>query len=141
MEKDLFSRVGHVYVPVRNLEKAVQWYECVLGLERKAQFVDRKEYKNSQVAVFHFGGLRKVVLLLFETENESVGQYVRNGLPFPIFAMNCTNIEETYRDLQEKDVRVEEIVTLGNNEAKYFYFWDLDGNMFEAAWSVWDEIV
>jgi catechol 2,3-dioxygenase-like lactoylglutathione lyase family enzyme len=133
--------MGYAYVPVRNLEKAVQWYEHVLGLERKEQFVDRKEYNNSQVAVFHFGELRKVALLLFETENEPVGQYVRNGLPFPIFAMNCTNIEETYHALQEKGVRVEEIITLGNNEAKYFYFWDLDGNMFEAAWSVWDETV
>lgn len=139
MEKELFSRIGYVYVPVKNLEKAVQWYENVLGLERKAQFVDRKEYNGSQVAVFHLRGLRKVALLLFETENERVGQYERNGLPFPIFAMNCINIEETYRNLQEKDVKVEEIVTLGDNEAKYFYFWDIDGNMLEAAWSVWDE--
>ncbi|WP_259300194.1 hypothetical protein [Bacillus clarus] len=37
--------------------------------------------------------------------------------------------------------KVEKIVTLRNNEAKYFYFGDLDENRFEAAWSVWDETV
>lgn len=35
---------------------------------------------------------------------------------------------------------VEDLHTLGNGEAKYFYFRDLEGNLLEAAWSIWDPV-
>jgi hypothetical protein len=40
--------------------------------------------------------------------------------------------------LQEKGVKVEELNTLGAGEAKYLYFRDIEGNLLEAAWSIWD---
>ncbi|MGN7358397.1 hypothetical protein ACTHPF_13785 [Paenibacillus sp. SAF-054] len=36
-------------------------------------------------------------------------------------------------------VEVQELQTLGEGEAKYFYFQDPEGNLLEAAWSKWDE--
>lgn len=53
-------------------------------------------------------------------------------------ALNCPDIEHTYHSLKNSGVEVEELHTLGENEAKYFYFKDHVGNMLEAAWSIWD---
>ncbi|WP_229106794.1 VOC family protein [Paenibacillus sp. 1001270B_150601_E10] len=81
--------------------------------------------------------IRSLYLLIETTDQQSLS-ILRNGTPFPIMAMNCPDIEYTYKQLKDKGIQVDELHTLGDGEAKYFYFRDLDGNLLEAAWSRWD---
>jgi catechol 2,3-dioxygenase-like lactoylglutathione lyase family enzyme len=76
--------------------------------------------------------------LLVETEDKQALEISRNGHPFPIMAINCPDIEYTHRYLMSQGVLVEEISPLGAGEARYFYFRDNQGNLLEAAWSIWD---
>ena len=46
----------------------------------------------------------------------------------------------THTYLRNNGIAVETIRTLGEGEAKYFYFRDNQGNLLEAAWSIWDPI-
>lgn len=139
MSKVLFTRLGWKYIPVKNIEYSINWYSQVLGLEFKQKFIDR-HFQSSHIAVFHFPKLPKVALLLVETTEENFHYYIREGEKYPIVALNCEDIEYTYERFIEKGVEiVGELVTLGNGEAKYFYFKDPDGNLIEAAWSIWDE--
>ena len=54
-------------------------------------------------------------------------------------AMNCLDIEYTHKCMKDSGVEVEDIRTIGEEEAKYFYFVDNQGNLLEAAWSKWDQ--
>jgi catechol 2,3-dioxygenase-like lactoylglutathione lyase family enzyme len=134
MNNILFSRVGYVYLPVVDIDKSIEWYRDILGLELKSKFNDR----GTNIAVFHFKELNKVALLLVETTDSLKAEYLRNGSPFPVVAINCPDIEYTYSTLKSKGVEVDELITLGKGEAKYFYFKDIEGNRLEAAWSIWD---
>ncbi|WP_238323081.1 hypothetical protein [Gorillibacterium massiliense] len=40
--------------------------------------------------------------------------------------------------IRANGVEVDDLHTLGVGEAKYFYFKDNQGNLLEAAWSMWD---
>lgn len=134
MNNILFSRVGYVYLPVVDIDKSIEWYRDILGLELKSKFNDR----GTNIAVFHFRELNKVALLLVETTDSLKAEYLRNGKPFPVVAINCPDIEYTYNTLKSKGVEVGELMALGKGEAKYFYFKDIEGNRLEAAWSIWD---
>jgi catechol 2,3-dioxygenase-like lactoylglutathione lyase family enzyme len=134
MGKELFSRPGCIYIPIIDMDKGIEWYRDVLGLEFKTKFNDR----GTNIAVFHFSEVKNIALLLFETEDSLKGEYLRNGVPFPVASINCPDIEYTYKMLKDKNVQVEDVVTLGKGEAKYFYFKDFEGNKLEAAWSIWD---
>ncbi|GJM79012.1 hypothetical protein HMSSN139_15080 [Paenibacillus sp. HMSSN-139] len=92
------------------------------------------------MAVLHHPHQQSIALLLIETESPQRLEILRNGNPFPIMAMNCPDIEYTHGFLRNKGVEVEELMTLGNGEAKYFYFRDPEGNLLEGAWSIWDPV-
>lgn len=48
-------------------------------------------------------------------------------------------LKNDIKQLKAEKVDLQELMTLGNGEAKYFYFWDNQGNFLEAAWSIWDQ--
>ncbi|MMZ65825.1 hypothetical protein D1872_282590 [compost metagenome] len=100
------------------------------------KFQDRGTF----VAVLHHPHQNSIALLLIETQDKQSMEIIRNGKPFPLMAMNCPNIEYTYQLLKDRGVMVEDLHTLGNGEAKYFYFRDPEGNLLEAAWSIWDPV-
>jgi len=77
-------------------------------------------------------------LLLIETDQAHRLEINRNGKPFPIMALNCVDIKKTHLLFKSRQLDVEELHTLGEGEAKYFYFRDNAGNLLEAAWSLWD---
>jgi catechol 2,3-dioxygenase-like lactoylglutathione lyase family enzyme len=53
-------------------------------------------------------------------------------------ALNCPDIEYTHKLLKDKGIMIDDLQALGAGEAKYFYFRDNEGNLLEAAWSIWD---
>lgn len=130
----LFTRVGYHYVPTTNLSQSIDWYINHLGLKLISRFEDR----GSDIAVMHYPHKNAIALLLVETNDYKPLSLSRNGLAYPILAMNCPDIEYTYEFMKEKGVKVDKLQTLGAGEAKYFYFEDNQGNLLEAAWSKWD---
>ncbi len=133
-DKFSFTRIGYVYVPTSNIDESIAWYTTHLDFKLMNKFQDRGSY----LAVLHHPHKHAIALLLIETEDTNRLEIIRNGQPFPIMAINCTDIESTHADLRNKGVAVEELHTLGSGEAKYFYFRDNQGNLLEAAWSIWD---
>lgn len=130
----LFTRIGYVYVPTSHLDESIAWYTSHLEFKLVNKFEDR----GSWLAVLHHPGKQSIALLLIETGDAARLEITRNGRPFPVMAINCPDIEKTYNSLKHQGVDVQDLHTLGNEEAKYFYFRDNEGNLLEAAWSVWD---
>ncbi|WP_223066336.1 VOC family protein [Paenibacillus caui] len=129
-----FTRVGYVYVPTSNIDESIEWYMHNLDFKLMDKFEDRGSY----LAVLHHPHKNSIALLLIETEDSNRLEIARNGSPFPIMALNCPDIEFTHSYLNAHGVEVGNLKTLGNGEAKYFYFRDNQGNLLEAAWSIWD---
>ncbi|CAM4480611.1 VOC family protein [Paenibacillus tarimensis] len=132
--KLLFSQIGYVYVPTSNIDESIDWYTRNLNLQLQNKFEDRGSY----IAVMHHPHKHSIALLLIETEDTHRLEIARNGKPYPIMAINCPDIEHTHSFLKQNGIQAEDIQTLGAGEAKYFYFRDNQGNLLEAAWSIWD---
>lgn len=129
-----FSRIGYVYIPTTRIDESIAWYCENLEFKLMNKFQDRGSY----LAVLHHPHQHSIALLLIETMDKQTLEINRNGTAFPIMAMNCPDIEYTYQILSENGAVVEDLHTLGDGEAKYFYFRDNEGNLLEAAWSIWD---
>lgn len=130
----VFTRIGYVYVPTTKIDESIEWYTQNLEFKLMDKFKDR----GSNLAVLHHPHRNSIALLLIETEDRRPLEISRNGRPFPIMALNCSDIEYTHTYLKTNGVLVEDLHTLGAGEAKYFYFRDNEGNLLEAAWSKWD---
>lgn len=130
----LFNRIGYVYVPTSDIDASIQWYANHLSMKLMNKFADRGSY----LAVLHHPHQHSIALVLIETEDRDRLEIARNGRPFPIMAIQCSDIEHTYQSLKDQGVEVDSLETLGTGEAKYFYFRDDQGNLLEAAWSIWD---
>jgi len=129
-----FSRIGYVYVPTTCIDDSIAWYTENLEFKLRQKFQDRGSF----IAVLHHPHKNSIALVLIETRDKQPLEIIRNGNPFPIMAMDCPDIEYTHQLLKGKGVSVDELHTLGAGEAKYFYFRDNEGNLLEAAWSIWD---
>jgi catechol 2,3-dioxygenase-like lactoylglutathione lyase family enzyme len=129
-----FTRIGYVYIPTANIEESIEWYTRNLDFKLMNKFEDRGSF----LAVLHHPHKNSIALLLIETEDKKSLEISRNGKPFPIMAINCPDIQFTHNSLKSVGVEVGELETLGAGEAKYFYFRDNQGNLLEAAWSIWD---
>ncbi|MCM3699424.1 VOC family protein [Paenibacillus macerans] len=132
--KFAFSRIGYVYVPTTQIDESIAWYTENLEFKLMNKFQERGSF----VAVLHHPHKNSIALLLIETDDKKSLEIMRNGKPFPIMAINCPDIEYTHKLLKDKGIMVEDLHTLGAGEAKYFYFRDNEGNLLEAAWSIWD---
>jgi catechol 2,3-dioxygenase-like lactoylglutathione lyase family enzyme len=131
----LFTRVGYTYVPTTNIDESINWYVKNLELRLINKFEDRGSY----IAVLHYPHEKAIAVVLIETNERNPLEINRNGKPFPIMAMNCPDIEYSYKKLMDNGVNiVKELTSLGAGEAKYFYFRDNEGNLLEGAWSIWD---
>jgi len=130
----LVTRAGYTYIPTTKIEESIEWYRQHLGLRLINKFNDR----GSQIAVMHYPHKHAIALLLIETSDNKPLEITRNGAAFPILALNCLDIEHTYNFLKNNGVQVGELSSLGQGDARYFYFRDNEGNLLEGAWSIWD---
>ncbi|WP_407268578.1 VOC family protein [Radiobacillus sp. PE A8.2] len=130
----LFTRVGYNYIPTTAIDESINWYKENLGLK----FINKFQDRGSHIAVFHYPHQHAIATVLIETTDKAPFELLRNGQPFPVMALNCVDIDYTHQQMKEKGIKVDTIKPLGNGEAKYFYFRDNQGNLLEAAWSIWD---
>jgi catechol 2,3-dioxygenase-like lactoylglutathione lyase family enzyme len=132
----IFTRIGNVYVPTTQIDESIAWYTKNLEFKLIEKFQDRGSY----MAVLHHPHKQSIALVLIETNDKQSLEIIRNGGSFPIMAIHCPDIEYTHQSLKDNGIRVDDLHTLGEGEAKYFYFRDNEGNLLEAAWSIWDPI-
>lgn len=137
MSDSVFKRVGYTYISVSNIEDSIKWYQDILWLELIDRFTDR----GSKIAIFHFVDKKSCAIVLVESSIVKPLKIIRDKKEHPYLSIASSNLDLTYRYLQEKQVNItSEIESLGDSsEARYFYFTDPDDNLFEASWSIWDE--
>lgn len=113
---NVFQRIDTVFVPTRNIQKSTEWYVQVLG-GVPAWSGDHGEYQ-----CIKFGDTS---ITLFLTSEQKYFEPRRSSFNFYV-----TDAEEAHRYLQGKGVEVEEVEEYG---AKYFAFFDIDGNCLEVC--------
>lgn len=139
----IVHRIGYMYLPTNNIDASIRWYTEKLGFTLRNRFEDgdgakKKDGSGSTIAVLHLPGKLAAPLLLIETDDRKPAHHLKNGHSFPVAALNCADLENLHRKLQEDGTETSEITELGRGEARYFTFRDPDGNLLEAAWSIWD---
>ena len=131
-----FTRIGSVYVPTTNIEAAIEWY--TKNLQFKC--VNKFEELGTTLGILHHPHVHSIAMVLIQTLDHLPLQISMNGKPFPIMSIHTPDIDHTHHLLRKKGVEVGKIHILGNNDAKYFHFKDKEGNLLEAAWSIWDPV-
>ncbi|RNB76010.1 VOC family protein [Brevibacillus panacihumi] len=112
----MFQRIDTVFVPTRDIEKAFAWYQDVLG-----GLPGWKSEKGEYQCV-KFGDTS---ITLFLTDDPLYFQPRRSAFNFYV-----PHAGEAYDYLLNRGVQVEEVKEYG---AKYFAFYDLDGNCLEVC--------
>ncbi|MEN6480926.1 MAG: VOC family protein [Anaerolineaceae bacterium] len=121
MTEPLFVRIETVYLPVRNLDRAVQWYRDTMQLEIL--------WKNETAASLKLGET-PLTLLKYQFPGMSEPPYEDfEFVPVTevLFNIFTSDIEAAHKLLEDKDVAVSDIEIHEN--LRDFIFADLDGNM------------
>ena len=124
LNKSLLKGVEGIFIPVRYPEVSARWYEEVLGF--------RLNYIEEEAAVMNISNDSPTVVCLVKVENHTpmkfpsnnfgVGKYV-NFIP--------EEIEKLHAELKAKGIAVNALE--GDEETKYFTFYDPDGNPLGAC--------
>lgn len=121
---------------VHDLERAVEFYENVLGLWK----IDDGYFPGGRGAALQVGS-GPSVLLLFRAEMTRTGgelpAHGTTGAGHVAFRVEASELADWRKRLKERGVAIEKEVTFGNNPAS-IYFRDPDGNSLEFAVSdIW----
>lgn len=124
-----FSRIDSVFLPVQDVEKAVNWYTKNLGVELA--------WKYPAVASFRLGET-PLTLVGYEYpgyEKKPKKEFQFQPVTSPKFNLYAPDIEAAHKDLRQRGIEVTDI----NNHGGVidFMFKDLDGNVIAVVW--WPE--
>lgn len=112
----MFKRVDTVFLPVRDLDRAIAWYTQTLGLTLR--------WRQANYAAINVG---ETALTLYQPEAEFAP--VTGHAPFNFYA---SDVDAAHRTLREHGATVEEIKRLTN--FAWFDFNDPDGNRLGICW-------
>lgn len=93
-----FKRIGHTAIIVKNLEESIEFYENVLHL----QLMTTTNTGKRKLAFLSFKGHPDVEIELIEELTEKESPYINGVIDHIAFIVE--DIEETMKELQEKDV-------------------------------------
>ena len=110
MNSPILNQIGTVFIPVRNIEKARDWYCDILGLPADGEI--------------QFGHLFVIPMTGTGIVLDSKIYSEENIFKTPSFHFNTNDIEEAYRFMESKNVDL--ITQIEHNH--YFNFKDPDGN-------------
>jgi catechol 2,3-dioxygenase-like lactoylglutathione lyase family enzyme len=111
MNSPIMNQIGTVFIPVRNIEKARDWYCDILGLKVEGEI--------------QFGHLFVIPMEGTDIVLDSKIYAQDKVFTTPAFHFNTENIQEAYRFMREKGVHL--ISDIQHNH--YFNFKDPDGNL------------
>ncbi len=118
MSTNIFKRIDTVFVKVKNLEKASEWYETVMGFESTW-----KDIAGGYVS-FAVGETALTLARVPEGEELKVSET-------PAFNFYASDVQEAHRYLVEKGVNTSEITI--DADVKWFSFEDVEGNKLEVC--------
>ncbi len=118
MSNKLVRRIDTVFLPVRDLDAAIDWYTCVIGLTLR--------WRVDGYACLDVG---ETPLTLYEKKGCTAdGDH-------PLFNLYSDQIDLIYAKLQGAGATVGEMES--HDGLRHFRFRDPDGNPLEVCW--WDE--
>ncbi|WP_282940512.1 VOC family protein [Paenibacillus sp. RC67] len=113
----LVERIDAVFLPVKNLEASVEWYQEVFGYK-----IRWKNQRMAGLAIASNCGFHLV----------QVKDHAPNDGYVP-FNFATKNIQKLHQTLKEKGVKVTGVDSDTEfKEMKLFDFWDLDGNIINV---------
>ncbi|MEI5909324.1 VOC family protein [Bacillus spongiae] len=110
MKNPILNEIGAIFVPVRNIEEAREWYSQILGLPADG------EIQFGHIYVLPMKGTQVVL--------DSKIYSPEKTFKAPTFHFNTENIEEAYTYMKNKEVDM----TSNIEHNHYFTFKDPDGN-------------
>jgi len=119
MTKPLLKGVEGIFIPVKDPKISANWYEEILGFKLL--------YIEEEAAVMKIAEQSQTVVCLVKTLNHQPMTFPSNDFGVgKYYNFIPQNIEETYKLLLEKNIKVNQINEEGNS--KFFTFYDPDGN-------------
>jgi len=115
---NIFKRIDTVFIRVKNLEKASEWYESIMGFK-----ITWKDMSGGYVS-FAIGETALTLSRIPEGTELKVSEA-------PLFNFYVSNVNEAHEYLTEKGIEVSEITVDG--DVSWFSFKDLDGNKLEVC--------
>ncbi|MFU8647011.1 VOC family protein [Lysinibacillus sp. RSDA_15] len=117
--RSLLNGVEAIFIPIKDPQLSVKWYEEKLGFK----LLNIEE----DAAVMKIGEQSVTVVCLVKTENHQPLHFPDNHFGVgKYFNFLSSTIEDTYQSLVEQQVEVNPIG--GEGQIKFFTFYDLDGN-------------
>lgn len=107
----ILNQIGTVFIPVRDIEKAMKWYRDILSLPEDQEIL--------------FGHLHILPMNGTGIVLDSKIYAAENTFKTPAFHFNTTNIHEAYAYMLSKNVKITSTI----EHEKWFNFEDPDGNM------------
>ncbi|MDQ0227712.1 VOC family protein [Metabacillus niabensis] len=113
--------ISHVQIPVKNLEKAIDWYVNNLDCEFLANFDDFAivRFKSDDVNIF-----------MWKTSDETHATFNVNGQAFPTIGFQVDEMDSLYNILLKSGTELGDVIE--EDGRKFLKFFDLYGNMLVA---------
>ncbi|QDQ03014.1 VOC family protein [Lysinibacillus fusiformis] len=119
MQQPLLKGMEGVFIPIKDPQVSAKWYEEKLGFTLI--------YLEKDAAVMKIADTSQTVVCLVRVKDHHPMEFPNNNFGVGKYYNFIThNIEETYRILVDKNVKVNAID--GEGTTKFFTFYDLDGN-------------
>jgi catechol-2,3-dioxygenase len=120
------SHVATIEIPVTNLEKSIEFYIEILGVEL--------EFKGEKNAMLSFNRKGVPTIYLVQTEETQISfTNTNNGIIHSIIDFYTPKLEEFYHWLKEKNIHVGTLNVNPENGFGGFGFKDSDGNLLGAT--------
>lgn len=120
------KKIDHVGVMVKDIEKAIKFYQDVVGMELKARVVHSDE--NLQLAFLGFNGSDETELELIQGYNDELPQEGK----VHHFAVLVDNIKDEFERIKSLNVKLtDKEITILPNGFRYFFFLGPDGEWIE----------
>ncbi|MET4562313.1 VOC family protein [Lysinibacillus parviboronicapiens] len=119
MQLPVLTGMEGVFIPIKDPQVSATWYEEKLGFTLL--------YIEAEAAVMKIADVTQTVVCLVRSKEHQPMKFPKNNFGVDkYYNFRSHNIEETYRHLVEKNVKVTAID--GDGTTKYFTFYDPDGN-------------
>jgi catechol 2,3-dioxygenase-like lactoylglutathione lyase family enzyme len=115
MKSPFVARVPAVFVPVRNIEKSIEWYSKILGLPTPDDY-------GGEFHIFRLGGGANIFLQRRDPVQPS---------PHVLFSLPAPDIAQAQQFLQQNGIEVVEIHR--HPDGSTLHFKDPDGNLLMAC--------
>ncbi|MGM0903681.1 MAG: VOC family protein [Bacillota bacterium] len=121
------SHVATLEIPVTNLEKSIEFYIDILGVQL--------EFKGEKNAMLTFKAKGVPTFYLVQTEEAQATSFTNtnNGIIHSIIDFYTPKLEEFYSWLKEKNIHVGTLNIHPENGLGGFGFKDPDGNLLSAT--------